>query len=384
MKKSVEFMKELEEVQAKIKNLADQQKYTEAAELADHVQELKNKVKEAEEMENNFTPINNFQQTAVKKDGKIENRILNKMLLNRALTEGEKEYLNATKCIKDAAGTPGAVGATPDKGGYLLPDEHIAQIFEYRRGFTQLKNLCTVRVASTMHGSMPAVGAPEDALINFEELTEINQNDIDFSQIKYDIKSYGEIIPVSSELLNDTDIDLVGLIGRRFAQKAINAENKKILEIAKTAEVVEGKTVAMINKALNKVLDPEISAVAQIITNQSGFDYLDSLTDKNDRPLLTVSLADPTQKLYKGRPIVVLKDTVLPNEADNTFPFYVGSLADFVNFFERQGVEVATSYEAGFSKNAVLFRCIERFDVAKADAKAMTLVKITPTTTATT
>jgi HK97 family phage major capsid protein len=46
-------------------------------------------------------------------------------------------------------------------------------------------------------------------------------------------------------------------------------------------------------------------------------------------------------------------------------------MADYIAFFQRKGVEVAVSDEAGFTQNATLVRAIERFGVTAVDSAAM-------------
>ena len=60
----------------------------------------------------------------------------------------------------------------------------------------------------------------------------------------------------------------------------------------------------------------------------------------------------------------------------NNKEFYVGDLESFVTFFDRNAYEMAVSKEAGFTKNATLLRCIERFDVKKVDTQAMLKVSL--------
>ena len=103
----------------------------------------------------------------------------------------------------------------------------------------------------------------------------------------------------------------------------------------------------------------------------------DKQKDKNGRDILGESLADPTKKNFKGREIVVLPDWLLPT-AGKALPFYVGDLEQAINFYERKGVEIAVSTEAGFSKNATLLRAIERFDVQPFDSEAVVFMEITP------
>ncbi|WP_196602157.1 phage major capsid protein [Pectinatus frisingensis] len=390
MKKSDEIKNQITQVRDEIEKLQAAEQFDDAAakakELTDLVREY-NTVKAMEDSDfKNFisagaTPIQTF--VPAQDNKKLLNRTFNKLVFgqvfNWTLTDEEKSVADK---IVNAAGTPGQVGATPAKGGYLIPTEQFAQLLEFRRAYTALKSFCTIRTAGSRNGQQPTIGEEDGTLTNFEELNDIAQSDLDFAQIKYAVKDYGDIIPIANQLLEDADIDLMSIIGQRFARKAINTENAQILAIINALTATVPTTgYKSIQTALNKTLDPAISSGATIFTNQTGYDYLDNLTDGNKRPLLTASLADPTQYLFKGRRIVMLKDTLLANDTTTTAgktlaPFVVGSMSDLIHFFDRAGVEIAVSTEAGFTKNATFVRAIERFDVQEVDSEAMTYLKI--------
>ena len=57
-------------------------------------------------------------------------------------------------------------------------------------------------------------------------------------------------------------------------------------------------------------------------------------------------------------------------------PVFVGDLEEFITFFDREGLELAVSTEAGFTKNATYIRAIERFDAKKVDKEAMKYLEI--------
>ncbi|WP_219712317.1 phage major capsid protein, partial [Clostridioides difficile] len=116
------------------------------------------------------------------------------------------------------------------------------------------------------------------------------------------------IIPISNSLLQDEKANLTNYVGDRFSKKAVRTENKKILEVLSKSKKVEGEDYKTIQTALNKELDPSISANAIIITNQDGYDYLDSLTDSNNRPLMSDSLTVEGAKTFKGKIVVVLSN----------------------------------------------------------------------------
>ena len=366
MKKSVELRKDAEAMRNKIKNLKLENKIEEAHGLLQSLKDIENKIREAE-LEESLDAGENKKPLVNKKEMNI-NRIYNRVLLGKSVSEEEMAFLNA-------AGTPGQVEATDGKGGYLVPTEQFTQIKELRRTLVSLKTLCNIVPVTSFKGTMPIEKDGTGELIAFEELGEMEQSDVDFAQVSYNTADYGDIIPISNTLLADEKANLITYIGKRFNKKAVNTENKKIIALLNTLTAKPVTDYKGIITALNKDLDPAISQNAVIITNQTYFDILDQMEDKQGRPLLTVSLQDETKKLFKGRPIIVLLDTLLPMKATKA-PVFVGDMVEFATFFDREGLELAVSSEAGFTKNATLIRAIERFDVKKVDGKAMVYLEI--------
>lgn len=286
----------------------------------------------------------------------------NKAVLGKNLTETENAL----------------VEKTGEDGGYLVPVEQKTQIEELKRQLIPLKQFCHVIPVGTLSGKMPLEVEATDELTNFAEMTEINQSTIKFGQTTWLLADYGDIIPISNTLLQDEKANLTNYVGRRFAKKAVRTENKKILELLATATKKAGKDYKTIQTALNKDLDPAISMAATIITNQDGYDYLDNLLDENKRPLMTDSLTIVGAKVFKGKRVVVLSNVELKSTGAKV-PFYVGDIATFAAFFDRQAYEMAVSKEAGFTKYATYMRVVERFDVKKVDSKAVIFVEIDTT-----
>jgi phage major capsid protein, HK97 family len=366
MKKSIEMKKELEAMRNKIKTLKDEGKIEDAHAKLTAFKELENKIKEMETEE--ALEVMNEKTKLTVTNGMNANRLFNRVLLGKPITDDEREFLNAV-------GTPGQVEATDGKGGYLVPAEQFETIKELRRNKVELKTLCNVQPVKSLSGKQPIEKNSNGELIAFDELNAITMSDIDFGQIEYKVKDYGDIIPISNTLLADETANLTAYIGKRFVKKAVNTENKKIIAELKTLTPKAVADYTGINKALNIDLDPAISANAIIITNQTGFDFLDNLTDKQNRPLLELNLQNATQKLFKGRKIVVLADELLPMNTTKA-PVFVGDMTEFITFFDREGLELAVSNEAGFTKNATFMRAIERFDVKKVDADAMVYLEL--------
>ena len=374
MRKSVEMKKQLDALKNEIKTLQAAGKVNEAHGKLDELNTMKNAIAvqeaiEQEEMEN-FAG-NPVEHTVTVDNSVMQNRVFNKQILNMPLTEDEKKYAT------NAVGTPGQAGGIKSKGGYLLPEEQFNRLIEYRRGLIALNDLCEGIPVTRRSGSIPTTVEDDSELINFDELNDISKKDINFAQISYNVGTYGEIIPVANELLEDIDIDLISVIGRRFVRKGINTENSKIIALLQTLTPKAGDSYDDIKTALNVSLDPAISATAVIITNQNGFDYLDQVKLDNGLPLLQPVLTDPTKKQLSGRIIHVVKNERL-SDVSGAHPFFVGDMAEFCKFFDREQVTVDLSTDAGFNMNAAMLRAIERFDVQKADVKAMVYLEITP------
>lgn len=378
MKKSDELKKTYDGLIAKAEAFQSAEQYDDALKAVDEAKKVKKDLDAALFIEK--AQAEDFQQEAaptdavipVADDAKSKNRVFNKLVLGRPLDEMEQRI--ATKFF-NAPGTPGQVGATPEKGGYLVPEEQMRTLHEYRRAYVALKDMCNVQTAQSTSGKMPTIGTETGKLVEFEELNQIHQDDIDFGQIVYTIKDYGDLIPVSNQLLQDADIDLMSLIGQRFARKSINTENAEILTLLAALTPQSISNWKGISKAINVSLDPAISASAKIVTNQDGLQWLDELTDTNGRPLLTTSLVDPTKYVFRGKEITVVPNSLLAS-GTKTIPMYVGSFSDYLAFFQKLGVELAVSEHAGFTRYATLIRAVERFGVVADDKEAVISLNI--------
>lgn len=381
MKKSDEIKKVVNELTAKVEAAQQAENYAEAGKLADELTAAVNSYKAAKAMED--AELDAFKATAapvsaapVTMDAKMQNRIFNKLVFGRALDASEREIYAANRAAFNAPGTPGQVEATPAKGGYLVPTEQLNILWEFRRAYSQLRDYCNVFTVTKPTGKMPSMGATTSMLVAFDEINAIHETDFNFGQITYEIASYGDIVPVSNELIADADFSIMSIVGQRLAREGVNKENSLIL----TAIATELSTPTTITtykqllKAMNVTLDRAFYANTRIFTNQDGFQWMAELQDAQNRPLLVPDVAAPDTYRLRGKEIVVIPNGVMPSTTDSGHdyaPIYVGSMSDFVAFFERQGVEIATSTEYLFNKNATALRAVQRFGVSILDDAAL-------------
>ena len=385
MLKSDEIRKEITAKVAETENYRNEGKIAEAKAAAQEILKLKDELDvqltlEKTEDEEFFASAKPVNEIAGELDNAtLRNRAFNKLLFNKfgRLTDAEKRaYFN----VSGTPGQPALIESLDTKGGYLVPEEQMTQIREFRKAYASLKSYCHVVHANSTSGKWPTLGEESGLLTAFDELTAINESDFNFGQATYEISDYGDIIPISNQLIADVNVNIMSIIGQRLARKAVNTENSLILTRLNALQATAISDFKGLNKALVKDLDPVYLANAKIITNQDGFLWLSNLVDGQQRPLLQPDVTAPDIYRYKGKPVVVIPNGILPNTTANsttTAPFFVGNLADYLIFFERQGIELSVSTEYLWGKNGTAIRAICRFGTALDDTAAMKAYKVT-------
>ena len=394
MKKSDELKIAISEKSREINQFQDNGEMSKAVAAADELNKLVDECKVALAKESadfkNFMANATQVTTPAVDTAKLRNRAFNKLVFGfGSLTDEERgAYFNVTN-TEGNPGTPGQVGVTPNKGGYLVPQEQMKTLLEFRRDFVELKNYVTVVNTTSTSGRMPTYTTQDLEFQNFAELTDIAESDVTFSEATFLIEDRGLILPVSNQLIADADIDIMSFMGRQLAEGAVKTENKVILEPLETlitgdtaTSIAEATTITShksLNTALFKTLDGAYANAAKIFTNQDGFLWLSNLDDGQNRPLLVPDVTAPNKYFYRGKEIVVVPNSTLPNKTISTksyAPLFIGDLRSYITLFERQGMELSTSTELYFRKYGTALRAVIRFGVTVTDKNAMTALKV--------
>lgn len=290
-------------------------------------------------------------------------------------TEDDVEVLNA---LSETGGSP--EGAT---GGFLVPQDIQTKINEFKRSLPQLEALVNVEQVGTLSGSRVfETIATMSAFANITDFTAdiAEEAGPSFETVTYAIKDYAGFLPVPNDLLQDSDQAIEAYLVKWLGRKSVVTRNTLIAAILTALTPVTFADYKAIKKAINKTLDPMIAAQAIILTNQDGFQYLDTLEDGEGRPILQVDVTKPSQKLFAGKTVVVMPNTVLATTGTSTklAPMFVGSLVDLVTMFERKGITISSTNIGGtaFRKNRTELRAIEREDVKAVDTSAVVYGKI--------
>ena len=262
-----------------------------------------------------------------------------------------------------------------DGENLLIPEDVKVEINELRKTYKSAKHLVSVETTDALAGSVNYEDGAPAGLTEFADGEDIaEETNPKFKAIKFAIKHFGKLIPISRILIGSEKAGLMGYINRWFVKNAIISENAKIFGVLK-AGYNEGTPKAIagwkaLKKSINVDLDPSCLIDGVIVTNQSGFACLDEEEDKDGRPVLQANPAHPTEKLFQGLRIEVFPDAQLPNIDATHFPIIYGATKAGATFVEHTALEFNISEHYLFGKNQNCLRVIEGFDVMSTDTSA--------------
>lgn len=334
-----------EEVSAVEKNLEEIQKEldekkAEKEQLEKEIEELENQVKEL----NRKAPTNPSQE---KRGGqKLEQR------------DAIAKYIR-TGQTRDIVGLK-----TTDSGsGALIPKEVLKPHFVNKTRNPLLDLLGRVKVNSGS-GKYPVIKKTDGVMVSTEELKsnpELGKPAI--SEIDYSIKTYRGYVPVSQEMIDDADYDIMSIVEDEVVNQGENTELSLVTAVLKTATQADAAGFDGIKDIYNKKLKSIYKA--SIVVTKSMFAALDKVKDKDGRYMLQTDVASPTGYSFGGKTIYKVDDAVFGNEGD--MKFFIGDVTEFVKEFDRQQVYVKWVNNDIYGQLLGLF---VRWDIKKVDEEA--------------
>ncbi len=291
-----------------------------------------------------------------------EMRAITKYIMGADITEEERNLIKIEKEKR--------VATTSTGNAAVLPKQFINQLIEIEKGFGSLEEYCDIIPVTKNEGTMPISVVDETDLPEVPEGDDITDAQLTTSDMSYKCSKVGEIYTLTSEVVDDAEVEIEGLARRNFTAKTVRTKNTKIVKIIKdnaVAPVVAPSSYKDINNAIDAAVLALKNGIATF-TNSAGYAYLKNLTDKNDRPLNLVT--EMNGKYYfNGKELVVVDDAILPTAEGKTVTCYVCNPKELVKMFKRNEFTVARSTEAGFTNDTVKVRILGRFDVKKGYAR---------------
>nr|WP_169472996.1 phage major capsid protein [Limosilactobacillus reuteri] len=231
-------------------------------------------------------------------------------------------------------------GLTTSGTTAVIPQEVVTPVLELKNSKYNLAQYATVKTVSTGAGHYPIAKRNNTAVLaTKEELADIADVDVNmFEDVPFDVKTRAGKIALSNEIVDDSAVDIVSEVKNQLQKLVDNTDNQNIIKVltGTTFKKVTATSTDDLKKAFNVDLDPALNKTW--LVNQSGFNYLDTLKDSEGRYLLQPNPTAASGFTLFGAPVVMISDTVLPNNTDGSFPVILGDIEEAVAVFRRNQV----------------------------------------------
>lgn len=237
-------------------------------------------------------------------------------------------------------------GGDPD-GGYTVPSDIVTRIISLREAKESLLSEVRVVPVTTRSGRRTIKKRGQhQGFATVAEAAKFGKTATpQFTVLSYEVEKRGGYLPVTNELLSDSDNNIAAIVQEWLADEARVTANKEILEViqAKTPRNLanlDGILAAWVG------LGSTFRATSKLITNDDGLLWLGTLKDGNGRYLLTPNPADPQQlRLCVGPHTLAVKtyDNGTIPTTDGKIPMILGDLKKGVVYWDRQQFSVKVS-----------------------------------------
>lgn len=261
----------------------------------------------------------------------------------------------------------GTTGITSSDASVTIPESIIYNPENEIKTVTDLSEFVQVFNATTASGSYPILKKATAQMHTVEEL--VKNPDLqkpEFLEVAWKIATYRGAIPISQESIDDSAIDLTGLVARNAKEQSLNTKNAAISAILKgfVAKKIDGSNaIDDLKKIWNVNLD--VAYNKMIIASQSFYNWLDTLKDKNGRYLLQDSISSPSGKAVSGINVAVVEDDLFGEKGEAHA--FVGDPYRAVILANRKDLQVRWVDNDIYGQ---YLQAVLRLDVKKADENA--------------
>lgn len=406
--------KKMREIRAQIEVLNEEA--TKCYESKDLVG-AENKLAEIEDLEREYKVAAKLFKT---EKGTVDDTIVTQVKVNDKM----KNFADAIRKIRNTMSE-----GTATEGGYTVPEDVSTDIERLREAKFNLAQLVSVETVNTMSGSRTY--KKRSSQTGFSKVGEGktigSKNTPQFDRIDYQIAKFAGILPVTNELLEDSDANIYNLLTEWIADESRVTRNKLIIEKIKEKTKTALTGLDDIKKTLNVTLGQAFKSTSKIVTNDDGLQYLDTLKDEEGKYLLQPNPSNP-MKLVLAAGATSIPVEVVPNAdliSENVYtvstdatvqegktyytrsgsegayvytavaeptgnpssssyyeitasqiPVIIGDLKEGIKLFDRKKLNILASNSAAagdlnaFEEDLTLYRAVEREDVQTRDADA--------------
>lgn len=354
-------------------------KRDEMAEIDQEIELLRD-LEDEEEEQRSLNPAAGAQKLEVKDDEErsLEERYNDayvKALKNKNITMDERSAMDEYKLEHRSL-----TETTDEDGGVLVPVDQQTKINELKRTDDDLSQYVNVEPVTTLSGTRVLEKLAD--MVPFQDLDvdgKIQETDNPkFKTIAFAIVQKYGILPISNTLKKAGDKTLVAYVNKWLAKKKRATHNAGIIAVLATLTKKAIATFDDIKAILNVTLDPSITASSIFITNQDGFNFLDTLKDSDGKYIMQPDPKDATKMQIKGRKVVMISNKALPTVATKA-PLIIGDLKEAITLFDFETMELLSTNVGGkaFERNTTDTRAILGFDTKLVDDGAAVYGEIT-------
>lgn len=378
-KKLLELLNQINTKKQEVIDLANAGKIEEAKKAKEELKTMQDKFDLLKDMlePENFNPENSNPETGV----------------SGGVTPVNVNYNHAVHDFAEAArylfkNASSSNEGTKADGGYTVPEDIKTEINRYREAEFSLQSLVDTEKVTTDSGRRTYQSRKSHTGFNLvtEGAKIKGVEPPKFATIEYTIKKYSGWLPVTNELLADSDANITNTLIEWLGKEDTATRNRLILEIMQGVTVTALKNLDDIKKVINVTLGSAFSATSKIVTNEDGLNWMDNLKDTTGRYLLKPKMDQTSPIKYQlavgatNIPIVVVPKEILKSDTTTAkkrgIPILCGDTKEAVKVFDRQKLSILGSNTASvtdfnaYEQDMTLFRGILRMDVVKKDEKA--------------
>lgn len=315
-----------------------------------------------------------------KRDNAIENNVSKKPENSR--NSKVKEFFNA---ICGRTFDNAMVSGTNSQGGYTVPEDIDTEITNLLEAEDHLARFVRVEPVNTESGEYTFQRRNSGYIHEANSVAELaaiqEAATPEFARLPWKVHKFANFYRASNEVLNDTDANLRRVMVNWILNVSRVTRNNIIRVVLQSPTVQDAFDLNVqrlpitqlkdIKTISNVRLDKAFWNSTSFITNQTGFNVLDTMQYPDGRFVLQESITSPSGKTLFGRHVDVVSDNDLPNQGDNA-PLVIGDLKEGILLLNRRSPQIRSSDIAGeaWRTDSVEWRHVERLDCQLRDAQA--------------
>ena len=328
-------------------------------------EEIEKLLKEKEEIEKKIKELEEEKNTLEEENKEIKDKDIKGNNKGGEVVEEAKERVQEViSYIRSKGQTEVRAGLKSSEVGVLIPKEIVYKPKEEVNTVSDLSRYITKTKVNTSKGTYPVINRNTAKLATVQEL-EANPElaKPQFTTVDWSVDTYRGAILLSQEAIEDSEVDLLGIIDKTINEIKVNTTNAKIAEVLKSFTARDVKGIDDFKKIINVDLDVNYSK--NFVVSQSFYQVLDTMKDKNDKYILNDNITVPSGKTLLGCPLIVVNDTLLGNAGD--CKAFVGDLSQAVLYVDRKEIGVRWADNGVYGTQLMVGL---RFGIKKVDDKA--------------